>query len=130
MIEEYPRRVLREAASTTSAGGAYDDVAFREVPHGEQWWVQEVTATDENNGSTKIGVFVRTRYGDFWVNERAFTTAAERRRLECKVWLRENERLIVRFTGATQADTLKAWLTGTYEEVGEQVGAPTRFGEM
>jgi len=130
MIEEYPRRLLREHKSEASAGGTYDDVEFPEVPHGEQWWVQEVAATDEDNACTKIGVFIKTRYGNHWINERAFTTAAERRRLECKCWVGENERLVVRFTGATSADVLRAWLTGTYEEIGEQVGAPTRFGGM
>jgi len=117
MAEEFARRLFRESKIDTSGGAAYDDLTFDQVPENEQWHVRNVCAVDEDNGATKIGVFVRTRYGDYWIQERAFTTAALRRRLKCDFRVRDGEQVIVRITGATQGDTLRAWLVGNYEEV-------------
>lgn len=130
MPEEYPKRVIRGDVVFTATAAAYDDLEFPIVPNGEQHFIRNVVATDEDGQLTKIGAFIRTKGDDYWLEERAFTTAALRRRLPVSAWLREGERLIVRITGSSKGHTLRAWITGEYEEIGELVGAPTRYGEL
>ena len=130
MEQEYPRRVLRLRDDAKGTTAAYDDIEFGPVPNGEQWHVCNIAVVDEDNTITKWGVFIRARHGDYWITERLFTTKDLHRGWECGCYLREGEKLVVRITGATSGDTLRAWVTGYYEEIGELVGAPTRFGEM
>jgi len=120
MADRVPARVLRKYDRVVSAGDAYDDLQIGPVPPGEQWFVRRVSSVDETTAITKRGYAVQTGGALYWLHEELITTLALRHGCEINTLLVAGESLIVRLTGCTNLNVLRAWATGEYWEVGEE----------
>ena len=51
---EFPKRLFRHKKVATAVGGTYDDVEFAPIEHGEQIFVEWVSAVNEDNAVTQV----------------------------------------------------------------------------
>lgn len=119
MPDAAPLRVLREHERSTSGGAAYDDLEIGPVPDGEDWLVEWVSCVDETNAIIKRAVGVKVGGSVYWLKEEAITTSGLIHGWRVVVPLSAGESLVLRLTGCTSSDVIKAWAVGEYLEVRE-----------
>lgn len=119
MADKIPLRLLRKTARAASSGAAYDDLEIGPVPDGEEWGIDWASCVDETTAITKRAVGVKAGGLLYYLKEEAITTAGLVHGWQVQVTLSAGESLILRLTGCTTADVLKAFAIGHYWEIRE-----------
>lgn len=112
-------RMLRKTQNETSGGDAYDDLEIGPVPDEEQWVIDWASGRDETTDITKTTFGIKSGGHIYWFYETTVAAAAELASVAAGVSLVAGESLIVRLTGCTSDDVLKAKVIGVYYELRE-----------
>lgn len=112
MKEDY-----KEPLGTTSDGSTNVDLKSEQVERGQRLVLQRIAAVDETTDFTTLRFGVEKLGGVDWFSHQG-SPSADRYYWEKSgiPHLIENERLVVRFTGTTDGDQLRANLFG-YKEI-------------
>ncbi len=103
-----------------SAGGTYDEYALDPMRAGELLAVESITLLNESNGATSYSILVGT-YGNEKEIIRGGTLTANTPALSSNpFYVRDNERVLVRITGATAADKQTIVIRGEVQYAGPQ----------
>ena len=103
---------LMERVTKTSAGGTNEDLEFGPVPTGKVWVIRRLALEDETTDCTSARVLLDRGGVEIYLEEETTVTAATLYWMDNPSPVPENTKVIVRFTGSTSGDLLRAYLTG------------------
>lgn len=118
---EFPKRLFRHKKVATAVGGTYDDVEFAPIEHGEQIFVEWVSAVNEDNAVTQVRLILVSGETEYNIEAQGTTAANLLRGWQIHGWMNVGDYGIARFYGATAGDKLIVCSAGFYREYVEGV---------
>jgi len=112
---EYKREVKEISDGSTNV-----DIELQAVPNGYKRTLQHISCEDETTGLTEIRIGYKTRFDRYhwWIEQETPQAGVLYWTDQLKV-IQEGDRLVIRFTGSTDADILAAYVDGFTEKVSE-----------
>ena len=103
-----------------SDGSANVDIELPAVPNGYKRTIQHISTEDETTDFTELRIGYKTRFDVYhwWEEEKSPGAATLYWMNDLKV-IQEGDKLVIRFTGTTDADILAAYIDGFTEKVRE-----------
>lgn len=107
----------RERLKGVGTTAAYDELSFGPVKPGRLYFAERIAWEDENNIATDIKLYIKVAGYEHYLEEETTPVAGTLYRVRFQGYIHEGELLVVRFTGATAADVLLAFITGRWWEL-------------
>lgn len=95
-----------------SSGQTHEYITFGPVPSGRIWIIENLSLEDTTSAFTSARILIRGKGYDHYIAEDYSMLAGRLYRHPSRIFVPEGCYLVVRFTGTTANDVLKAYLNG------------------
>ena len=102
------------ALSKESGGATNEDVISSRWHTTQLICIQNIGVEDEDNTCTQIRIGLVQGNKLYWINSKTSISASVVYNFDNAIWFSSEYQIVIRFTGTTNGDNLKAWIYGYY----------------